>query len=75
MPVVGTRNDQEDFVSAGAVFRAQPVHGRAQAAGAGSVEVGNLNDSHTVRESRAHVRSTIPDPRTPEQSVNCSGGS
>jgi seryl-tRNA(Sec) selenium transferase len=38
-------------VARDAVFRAQPIHGGAKAAGARTVEVGDLNDTHTAQQN------------------------
>jgi hypothetical protein len=54
-----TGNDQKHLVAGGAVFRAEPVHGGAKAAGARSVEVGDLNYTHIASRTAARVRSTI----------------
>lgn len=52
------RDDQKHLVSAGAVFRAQPVHRGAESARARSIEVGDLNNTHTVSRTGRRVRST-----------------
>ena len=43
------RNDQHHLVSCGAVLRAQSIDGGAKAAGARPIEVGDLNDTHTLQ--------------------------
>jgi hypothetical protein len=53
------RDNQHDLVPCGAVFRTQPIDGRAKAAGAGPIEVGDLNDTHPTSTTGARVRSTI----------------
>jgi hypothetical protein len=47
-----TRDDQDHLMARGAVLRTESVDGGAKAAGARPIEVGHLNDTHTVQHNR-----------------------
>ncbi len=49
---IAPRDDQHHLVARGAVLRAQSIDGRAKAAGARPIEVGDLNDTHTLQLNR-----------------------
>ena len=56
---VSTRDDEKHLVACGAILSARPVDGGTEAAGARSVEVGDLSDTHIASRTGARVRSTI----------------
>ncbi len=52
LPGVRPRHDEKHLVPAGAVFGAQPIDRRSQATRTWSVEVGDLNHTHTREKNR-----------------------
>lgn len=67
-------DDQEDLVTARAVFGAQPVDRGAKAAGARAVEIGDLYNAHNARTRGARVRTSMPNRHAPEHCMNFACG-